>query len=254
MCATLRRVWFPPMMCRVIFCLCFAFLPEVRGEAPPVVAPTPPVWLVVAECEMVILPQKAALPLIAEFSDDDKADAAWDKVQKMIESGEATLAGDLMVKGGGGQTLISETVEEVRYAKEFKAPALPDKIPADNALETLKAWPAVAITPTAFEKRKVGQMLTLSVSASEDGKWLNCAAAPEHVRLLRWDKFEAGKLANGDSLSVQQPQFHSMKNTTSLRLRNGQKTLLGVHKVPGAENSFEFFLLRVSATKAGARP
>ncbi len=140
-------------------------------------------------------------------------------------------------------------MEEVRYANEFQPPSLPDKMPTEKALETLKAWPAVAITPTAFDTRKVGQLLTFSASISEDGKWVNVTATPEHVRLLRWDKFDAGKLANGDSLSVQQPQFHSMKSTLSVRLRNGQKTLLGVHKVPNAENSFEFFLMRVNAAK-----
>jgi hypothetical protein len=97
-------------------------------------------------------------------------------------------------------------------------------------------------------------MLTLKVSVSGDGKWVDGTAAPEHVRLLRWDKFDAGKLASGDSLTVQQPHFHSMKNTLSLRLKNGQKTLLGAHKVPNAENTFEFFLLRISATKTGERP
>jgi len=242
------------MMRRAILCLCFGLLLRVRGEAPP----TPPVisspWVVTAECQMVTLPQKAALPLVAAFSDDDQSDAAYDKVQKLIESGEATLLADLTLKGGNGQTLISETVEELRYAKEFQPPSLPDKMPSEKALETLKAWPAVAITPTAFETRKVGQMLTLKISVSEDGKWLDGTAAPEHVRLLRWDKFDAGKLANGDSLTVQQPLFHSMKNTLSLRLKNGQKTLLGVHKVPNAENTFEFFLLRISATKTGERP
>jgi len=203
---------------------------------------------------MVTLPQKAALPLIASFGDDDQSDAAWDKVQKMIESGEAKLVADLSLKGSNGQTLISETVEEVRYAKEFQPPALPDKMPSEKALETLKTWPAVAITPTAFETRKTGEMLTLKVSVPEDGKWLDGTAAPEHVRFLRWDKFDAGKLANGDSLTVQQPQFHSMKNTLSLRLKNGQKALLGVHKVPNVENTFEFFLLHISATKTGERP
>lgn len=242
------------MIRRTILCLCFGLLLKVRGDTPA----TPPVilspWVIAAECQMVILPQKAAIPLIAAFSDDDKSDAAWDKVQKLIESGEATLAADLALKGAQGQTLISETVEELRYANEFQPPSLPDKMPAEKALETLKAWPAIAITPTAFDTRKVGPMLTLKASVSEDGKWLDATAVPEHVRLLRWDKFDAGKLANGDSLTVQQPQFHSMKNTLSLRLKNGQKTLLGAHKVPGVENTFEFFLLRISAAKAGERP
>jgi hypothetical protein len=199
---------------------------------------------------MVIVPQKTMLSLVAEFGDDTTADAAWEKVQKMIESGEATLAGDLVAKGAAGQKLVSSTSEELRYATEFEPPQLPDKIPAENAVEFLKAWPHVGATPTAFETRNVGESLELSVTVSEDGKWLDADAVPEHVRFLHWQKIDAGKLANGDRLSIEQPYFHTMKDTAGLRMSNGQKVLLGVHKVPDAEKTFELFLLRVTATKS----
>ncbi len=45
-----------------------------------------------------------------------------------------------------------------------------------------------------------------------------------------------------------------MKNSLTMRLQNGQKALLAMHKVPGAENSFELFLLHLTATRVGTKP
>ncbi len=167
----------------------FVMLLGLRAFAddPAAAPPVPRNWTVFATCQMVIVSQKAALPLVAEFSEDEKADAAWDKVQKMIETGEATLVAELVSKGVQGQNLVSETVEEMRYAAAYEPPQLPEKIPAENAVEALKAWPHVGIVPTAFETRNVGQTLAVSVRVSDDGKWLDADHVnPSHVRFWKW--------------------------------------------------------------------
>jgi len=211
-----------------------------------------PQWNLTAECQMVVLPQKVALPLIAELSDDARIEAAWAGVQKMIESGTATLIANIVLKGVAGKKLLSETFEELRYATEFDPPQLPQDVPNEKAAEFLKNWPIVGITPTSFETRNVGATLELEANVSEDGSWISANVVPQHVRLLRFAKHDAGIMPSGERLSVEQPQFHTMKNTLSMHLRAGQRVLVGVHKLHGEENLIEFFVLRVSVQKTGA--
>lgn len=209
-------------------------------------------WSITAECQMILVPQKIALGLIAELSDDAKIDAAWPRVQQMIEQGQIESLASLVVKGRPGGKLIAETVEAMRYATEFDPPQVPDKLPHENALEVLKAWPVVGVTPTAFETRNVGQTLEMEASLSGDGNWLDVKVVPQHVRFLRWAKIDAGRLPNGERLSIEQPYFHTMKNNLELRLHNGQRVLLGVHKLPEPDQKFyELFVLHVKATKPG---
>ncbi len=190
------------------------------------------------------------LALVAGFRDETASRAAWDRVQTMIQSGDAILIEDLQARGVDGKFIISGTVEHMSYPSDFSPPNLPDKMPAEKALETLKAWPAIAIVPTAFAVRDVGQTLNAAVRVDADGKWIDAEITAEDVRFLRWEKFDVGELANGDHLSIQQPTFNSMKDTLTLRLQSGQKVLLGVHKTPGAEKTFEMFFLQIATMPA----
>ncbi len=62
---------------------------------------------------MVTLPQKLALPMIDDFNVKITVDHAWRRLQEMIANGEATLEGNLVVKGVEGVRLLAESVEEV---------------------------------------------------------------------------------------------------------------------------------------------
>jgi len=219
-----------------------------RSDEPPL-----PKWEVIAECQMVVLPQKAALPLLSDLQEDAKIDAAFAKLQEMIGRGEATLAANLMARGTGDNKLVAQSVEEVRYPTEFDPPNLPSEIPKEKPADFLKAWPAVSITPTAFETRNVGTILELTVTAvSLDGQWITADVAPQHVRLPRHAKYDAGILASGDRLTMEQPLFTVLKSACTLQAHSGQRLLVGVHKVPGEENSMELFFLRIRAQKVGA--
>ncbi len=211
--------------------------------------PLPVRWNVTAECDMVILPQASALPLLAGLNDEAKIETGWTRLRAMIDRGEATLAASLLAKGTSGEKCISESIEEMKYPTEYDPPQVPDFVPPEKALETLKAWPVVGITPTAFETRNVGMTLEFIGKVASDGEWIDVNVVPQHVRFLRFDKFDAGKLPTGDRLSVEQPQFLTFKNTSTLVLKNGQRVLLGVHKLPSPETTMELFLLRVSAKK-----
>jgi len=214
------------------------------GDAVPASSTKSPT--VFAECRMVVVPQKAMLSLVSQFSDDSKADAAWEKIEQMIETGEATLAADLVVKGAENEALQSETNEEVRYPTDYQ-PTLPDKVPQDNPVEYAKHWPGVALTPAAMETRNTGPKIKLIMHSTGEPEIVEAEIEANHDRLLRWQKIESGKLSNGDPLNVEQPCFHSMRDTLKMRLRLGQRVLIGVHKVPDAEKTFELFLLRTAA-------
>ena len=206
-------------------------------------------WNVTAECQMVILPQKAALALLPDLNDDAKIESAYARLQTMIEKGEAHLAANLLTKGPSGERGHTESIEEVRYPVEFDPPNLPDKIPAEKPLEILKAWPLVAVTPTAFEVRNVGTSIELTGRVADEGQRIDVTVVASHVRLLRWAKFEIGVMPTGQHVSMEQPCFHTLTNTNSLRERNGQRVLIGCHKLPEPTATFELILLRVSATK-----
>lgn len=207
-----------------------------------------PGWNVIAECQMVVLPQKAALPLIPDLSDDDKIEAACGKLMLMIEHGEATLLANLSLRGESGVKLVTESVEEVRYPSEYTPPQLPQ----ENSKEkpALKNWPAVGPTPTAFETRNVGATLVLNAGVSADGQWVSMEAVAQHVRLLRFAKIDSGILLSGEHVGVEQPRFSSLRDTVSLHVPAGQRILLGVHKDPTQENNLELFLLRVRVQRA----
>ena len=208
-------------------------------------------WSLQAECQMLVMPQKLALPLIADLSDDAKIEAAWAAAQQMIARGDATLAANLVLNGEAGKALLSESVEELRYATEFDPPQLPQDVPKEKIAEVLKNWPVIGITPTNFETRNLGAMLELNATVSDDGEWISADVTPQHVRLLRMDKFDAGTMPSGEHLTVEQPQFLALKSTLKMHLRSRQRTLVGVHKLPGDENKMELFILRVTARKTG---
>jgi len=205
-------------------------------------------WNVTSECQMIVLPQKVALSLLPGLKDEAKSEAGMAKVQDLIAKGEATLAAHLIAKSKNNEKVEAETAEELRYATEHNPPQLPVNAPED--IEVLKAWPVVAISPISFETRNVGQKLEADVRVGEDGKVLSVGAVVQHTRFLRWAKTDAGTLANGKQLFVEQPIFHVAKNTCSLTMRNGQWILVGVHKLVEPAETLEIFLLKVSASPA----
>jgi hypothetical protein len=201
-------------------------------------------WNVTAECQMIVLPQKVALPLLPELLDEAKIEGAFAKLQELIASGTAQLAANLLLKSRDGEKAVAESIEELRYGTEFDPPQLPQNAPNDPAI--LKHWPVAGVTPTAFETRNVGATLEIEVNVAKEGALLDVAVIPLHVRFLRWAKTDAGRLANGERLAVEQPIFHTMKNISSLSLRNGQRVLLGVHKLTEPADTLELFILRVT--------
>jgi hypothetical protein len=206
---------------------------------------------VTAECQMLVLPTKLALTVIPGLLDDGSFDKAWDGVKAKIQAGEIKLAADLVVTGDSGSKLQSSSGQEFRYPVEFNPPDFPSNIPENNAAEFLKHWPAVTITPTAFETRALGPSATITATVSEDGKWISAEVLLQDVRFLHSTKYDAGVLASGEHLGVEQPQFFSAKSELNLHSQGGWWQLVGSHMLPGNEE-MELFVLRLKAKRTGS--
>jgi len=214
---------------------------------------TPPAQVVV-ECQVVFLPQKLALPLIPDLSDDAKIDGAWARVMSMVESGEARLVANLFGRTAERKPLIVQTIEEWRYPTEFEAALPPLTTPKEEAVEMLRHWPVTGVSPTAFETRNTGWSLEFENAVSPDRQWIWVRAYLAGVRLPRFSKEEAGILPSGRRLIAEQPQFDSIRETLNLHLRAGQRVLVSVHKLPDAENMMALGAMRIRTAGAGGVP
>ena len=176
--------------------------------------------------------QKEALLLLPQLADDAKCEAGYAHLQEMIQAGKAHLVANLVVKTPRkGKAATAATAEEMRYPTEFDPPHLPDpnQLPKENVADTLKNWP-VLITPTSFETRDIGPTMEVTpISLSPDHRSVEIEVSARDVRFLHWARYDAGALPSGERISIAQPQFHSIKNSSTLRVQNGQRILFGAH-------------------------
>jgi len=63
---------------------------------------------------------------------------------------------------------------------------------------------------------------------------------------------DGGILPSASGLDWTSPYFSTLKDTSSVQVRSGQRLLVGIHKVPEEEQKMEVFILRLRAERAGA--
>jgi hypothetical protein len=212
---------------------------------------------VTAECQMVVVSTKQALELVPKLSGDATKAATWAQVLEMVAKGEATLAGTLLARGRLGDKLTASSIEEVRYATEFDPPPVPDnffdpqRLPKNEAwvLEVLKNWPYRGISPTAFETRNTGQTMELGTSETIGTGPPRCQYVLQDVRLKQFDKYDSGRLANGERLEIQQPRFTAMNAEGSAWFESGKPELVAAHRLPGDEQKVELVVLTLKYAK-----
>jgi type II secretory pathway component GspD/PulD (secretin) len=100
----------------------------------------------------------------------------------------------------------------------------------------------------AFSIREVGPTLEVTPHVSANGQWITLSIVPQRVELLGFDSFQTGKTAGGASYNIPQPRYFTTKTEAKLKLRNGQRCLIGVYKLVKPENQIEFFILQAVAT------
>ena len=157
------------------------------------------------------------------------------RLREMLAGGKARLEKLMVLRTKSGQRAVVESVHELIYPSEFDAPKPP--APANSADGADKAPPKVEnsfpinpTTPTAFEKRNIGDTLEVEPVVGPDGMTIDLNLVPQSVRYL-------GDRTIDGPHPVKQPIFETGKVTTSVSVRDGQPYFLAtVH--PALANGF----------------
>jgi len=210
-------------------------------------------WNIRVELQVVALPDALAVPLVAELMDEKKIDPAYARIQELLANGTAKLIGWPIVTTHSGERATAEATREIRYASEYNPPTV-SFTPSVSTTEILKIEPKADVTlfeatPSRFDSRNTGVYLEVEPTVSPDGKTIAVNVVPQHVRLVGFEKITIEKPETGGKVVVEQPQFDTMKVTTQLTLRNGQRVLMGVYRVSEPPNHLEFFILKAEAKK-----
>ena len=144
-----------------------------------------------------------------------------------------------------------ENIDEFRYATEYDPPTV-SFTQGVNTAEPVKVEPKADVThlegvPSAFETRNIGVTLEAEPVLSPDGRTIKINLSPQHVRLKGMKKITLEKPGNGGKISVEQPEFDTMKVTTTMSVKDGERVLLGVYRTDDPPNHMELFILKAEA-------
>lgn len=220
---------FLPAICAgaILFSLCGS----LHADEPKPAAPTPPEkkWNVRVEVLMVAMPEEKALSLLPDLRNEATVDATTAALLDTVKRKEPgfILTGYPEVMVVAGQEGTAETNVEKIYPTQFEVDG----------------------SPTNFEKRNMGPMLQVRAShVSEDGTWIQFDAQASRTELLGFDFYDASPTKDGKSIGkIGEPLFFSSKNSETLTLRNGQRILMGIHKLTKPEGAVELFILQATA-------
>ena len=116
----------------------------------------------------------------------------------------------------------------------------------------LKLRPDSGITATAFETRNIGVALEVNATPAGD-EFYDIMVTVSHTRLGGWYKHQAGRLPTGKMLMIEQPQFLASRNTGSMRLRSGERAVVGIHQPAGSKKMIDLFFLKLTAASTPAQ-
>jgi len=191
--------------------------------------------------------------MIPSLMNEAQIDAAYQKIQEMLASGDARLIAWPLITTQSGQRAQNEAIDEIRYATEYSPPTV-SFTPNASVEKPITADVNVDVSqlkaiPKSFETRNVGVTLEVEPVLLPDGK-IAVNLVPQHVLLLGSNKISVEtKGAGGGTVTVEQPIFETHKVQTSLNLRNGERKLLGVFPTTDPPKHLEIFLLKVEAKK-----
>ncbi len=109
-------------------------------------------------------------------------------------------------------------------------------------------------TPIAFEERHTGVTLEVESNIAADGSHIDLNIAPQHIERLGYQSFSLPKnkdIAGAVGRNVRLGVYFDMKTTTSLTLRSGEHTFLGVFKKEKPEGTVEIFIVGAEVIEVG---
>ncbi|MEA3211443.1 MAG: hypothetical protein QOE70_4500 [Chthoniobacter sp.] len=195
------------------------------------------------EVQIVAVPLAKAVELLPELRDPDSIDEAFTQIQEMLSSSEAKLIAWPELRTKSGQRAVTEDVEEMRYPSEYVEVSRSEHEPPPPK-DASKRVDQDPMRPTAFATRNIGVTLEVEAVVLGDSATIDLQVAPQHVRFLGYESFDANPEAKGREAKLKQPRFYTTKTNTSLSLRSGQRVLLGSFVVPEPLDHIEFFILQ----------
>lgn len=209
-------------------------------------------WNVCIDLQMVMLDEARALELLPHLQsvDQKEVDTAWDRLQSMIRKGEATLLAWPMVRTMDGARSTSETMLEKRYPTNFEPPQVPQTFGALPPTPGPIRADTVEGLPNAYETRNLGVTLEASPVVLGEGRQLYLDLQITRVDLIGFEDFGYALTAHNTVVPAPQPLFFTLKSTLELKLQNGQRQLVAVHKRVKPENSIELHLVRAMVRSA----
>jgi Flp pilus assembly secretin CpaC len=212
---------------------------------------------ILVEMQIVAIPRDIATPLIRDLMEKEKIEAAYLRIQELLEKKTAKLIGWPMVTTQSGQRGVIEAIQEFRYATEYSPGVVDFYVPegAGAAVGPYKKLPPEIDqtqfngTPTAFETRNIGVTFEVQPTLSADEKTIAMTIVPQHIRLNKMTKSTVEKEKTHEKIVVEQPEFDTMKTYTTLTVKSGERILMGVYPTSEPPDHMELFILHAEVRK-----
>jgi hypothetical protein len=159
--------------------------------------------------------------------------APYDRLEELAKIGKAKLLGLIAVTEKSGQRAIIESIDEMRYATEFKAAERPGEISF----------------PTAWETRNTGDTLEIEPVLGPDGQTIDINLVPQTVRFNGFEDWQPEAAA----AAVGQPNFQTEKVTTSMTLQSGRPVFLATATPSAATDEKGDKQVRIRALRVAAQ-
>ncbi|RYD83850.1 MAG: hypothetical protein EOP84_07120 [Verrucomicrobiaceae bacterium] len=240
---------------------CAAFLLAFTGLSCQLIAqhpvdergnPVPPSDNILIELQVVAIPEAVAFPLVNDLKEEGKAEAAYQQIQKLLMEGTGKLIGWPNVTTRSGQRAVVEGISEIRFATQFEggAASIYLTVPEGQITKELKEIRGIEMrgVPTSFDTRNIG--VTLEVEpVCLDGRTIDLNLVPQHVRLKSMNKVTLESGTTKEKMVVEQPEFDVKRIVTSLKVKSGERKLLGVFKTSEFPDHLELFILKAEVKK-----
>jgi hypothetical protein len=202
----------PPRLAAFAFTLLFAFTPLVLprlqafDENPDLDNETLRYAYITIEAQTFELDKTRLASLLHNREIGSDSTDLRDKIQALVDSGDATLETHLTVRGRSGQRSKSESIEELIYPTE----------PDEHGF------------PNAFETRNVGATLEVDPVLAPDQQIIDLNIAFEIVEHVGDELHEFDLPDSAEKGSIRMPTFYARKITTALSMRNRSYVFLGI--------------------------
>jgi hypothetical protein len=199
------------------------------------------------------LPEARALELLPSLRDEAQCGAMQKTIIGLIAKKEAELVDCQTLLARSGQRAVVENTRAILFATEYAPWNEPAQKPAKAREDDRAGFPSNPTTPTAFQSRDVGITLELEATLQDDGQHVDMQVEAKHMALLGWSKItvggEAGRRGGKQHVTVEQPEFQTLRVHTDLCATNGGSVLLGAHKLQTATQEVEVFILTTTVVK-----